>query len=254
MLQQPAAAQPGRAAISALRQSQTAEGAVVLTGLQAGSSYDLTAAAHDASSAPVAATAGSYTFSSDGGGGGGAATAPPAQPSIDEPRTVVGASNVTVGGVSGGGGGTGVALWTVVAVPTEGTPGLPVAATGTTAQLTIGELPPGVYLVYAAATAAYTSSATEMLESIGDGGSDLLQSKLASLAAAAQAQRAAATSELHWAGESYRVREDKIRIPLTQAQELEAELEGAMEAEGAGAAAPASQPALYKASGETHQT
>lgn len=92
----------------------------MLTGLQAGSSYDLTAAAHDASSAPVAATAGSYTFSSDGGGGGGAATAPPAQPSIDEPRTVVGASNVTVGGVSGGGGGTGVALWTVVAVPTEG--------------------------------------------------------------------------------------------------------------------------------------
>ncbi|KAL4457792.1 hypothetical protein ABPG75_012657 [Micractinium tetrahymenae] len=76
-----------------------------------------------------------------------------------------------------------------------------------------------------------------LLESIGGGGSDLLQSKLASLAAEAQAQKAAATSELRWAGEVYPVREEKIRIPLHVAQEAEAELEGAMEAEGAGAAA-----------------
>lgn len=46
----------------------------------------------------------------------------------------------------------------------------------------------------------------------------LLQSKLASLAAEAQAQKAALTSELSWAGEVYPVREEKVRIPLHAAQ------------------------------------
>lgn len=46
----------------------------------------------------------------------------------------------------------------------------------------------------------------------------LLQSKLASLAAEAQAQKAALTSELRWAGEVYPVREEKVRIPLHAAQ------------------------------------
>lgn len=46
----------------------------------------------------------------------------------------------------------------------------------------------------------------------------LPQSKLASLAAEAQAQKAAFTSELRWAGEVYPVREEKIRIPLHAAQ------------------------------------
>ena len=60
--------------------------------------------------------------------------------------------------------------------------------------------------------------ASELLGSIGGGGSDQLQSKLASLAAEAQAQRASATSSLSWAGETFPVREEKICIPLHTAQ------------------------------------
>ncbi|KAI7837680.1 hypothetical protein COHA_008473 [Chlorella ohadii] len=77
--------------------------------------------------------------------------------------------------------------------------------------------------------------AAALLESIGGGGSDQLQSKLASLAAQAKAAQAAATSSLSWNGESYAVRDDKIRVPLHTAQELQAELDGAMDVDAAGA-------------------
>lgn len=52
----------------------------------------------------------------------------------------------------------------------------------------------------------------------GGPGLDILQSKLASLAAEAQAQQAAATSSLSWQGEVYPVREEKVRIPIHAAQ------------------------------------
>jgi hypothetical protein len=61
-------------------------------------------------------------------------------------------------------------------------------------------------------------SPEELLESIGGSGTDQLQSKLASMAAAAQAQAAAATSSLSWAGETLPVRDESIRIPLHAAQ------------------------------------
>jgi hypothetical protein len=61
-------------------------------------------------------------------------------------------------------------------------------------------------------------SPAELLGQIGGGASDQLHSKLASLAAAAQAQAAAATSSLEWAGEVHPVRDEKIRIPLHAAQ------------------------------------
>ncbi|EFN58517.1 hypothetical protein CHLNCDRAFT_140581 [Chlorella variabilis] len=63
-------------------------------------------------------------------------------------------------------------------------------------------------------------SPAELLELIGGSGTDQLQSKIASLAAEAQAEKAAATSSLSWAGETY--------------AELQSELDGAMEVEGGG--------------------
>ncbi|KAI3436731.1 hypothetical protein D9Q98_006146 [Chlorella vulgaris] len=75
-------------------------------------------------------------------------------------------------------------------------------------------------------------SPEELLESIGGSGTDQLQSKLASMAAAAQAQAAAATSSLSWAGETLPVRDESVRIPLHAAQELQAELDAAMDTDG----------------------
>lgn len=60
--------------------------------------------------------------------------------------------------------------------------------------------------------------AAALLESIGGAAGDQLQSKLASLAAEAKAAQAAATSSLSWSGETYPVRDEKIRIPLHTAQ------------------------------------
>ncbi|PRW56110.1 Signal recognition particle subunit SRP68 isoform A [Chlorella sorokiniana] len=77
--------------------------------------------------------------------------------------------------------------------------------------------------------------AAALLESIGGGGSDQLQSKLASIAAQAKAAQAAATSSLSWNGESYEVRDDKIRVPLHTAQELQGELDSAMDVDASAA-------------------
>eukprot|EP00887_Chlorella_sp_A99_P002852 scaffold6.g2852.t1 len=66
----------------------------------------------------------------------------------------------------------------------------------------------------------------------GAGVGDQLQSKLASLAAVAQAQRAASTSEMTWGGESYPVRDERVRVALHAAQELQSELDSGMEVEG----------------------
>ena len=58
----------------------------------------------------------------------------------------------------------------------------------------------------------------------GGPGSDVLASKLASLAAEAHAQRAASTSEIVWNGETIPVRDDRCRLAVHAAQELEAQL------------------------------
>ncbi|GAB4820832.1 hypothetical protein N2152v2_007878 [Parachlorella kessleri] len=84
--------------------------------------------------------------------------------------------------------------------------------------------------------AAPDPSALLELEGAAGPGMDILQSKLASLAAEAQAQQAGATSSLSWQGESYPIREEKIRIPIHNARELESQLADSMDAEGAGAA------------------
>lgn len=54
--------------------------------------------------------------------------------------------------------------------------------------------------------------------------SDVLASKLASLAAEAQAQRAVSTSELIWNGETLPVRDERCKIAVHAAQELQKEL------------------------------
>jgi hypothetical protein len=62
---------------------------------------------------------------------------------------------------------------------------------------------------------------------------DVLASKLAALAAEATAAQAAATSALEWGGETLPVRDERCRVALAAAQELEAGLGGAEGAEGA---------------------
>jgi signal recognition particle subunit SRP68 len=69
-------------------------------------------------------------------------------------------------------------------------------------------------------TAALLASAA----AAGGPGADVLASKLASLAAEAQAQRAASTSEVVWNGETLPVRDDRCRLAVHSAQELEAQL------------------------------
>lgn len=66
----------------------------------------------------------------------------------------------------------------------------------------------------------------------GGPGADVLASKLASLAAEAQAQRAASTTEISWNGETLSVRDDRCRLAVTSAQELEAQLRAAISGEG----------------------
>jgi signal recognition particle subunit SRP68 len=56
-------------------------------------------------------------------------------------------------------------------------------------------------------------------------GADVLASKLASLAAEAQAQRASATSEVHWNGETLPVRDERCRVAVHAARELQTQLE-----------------------------
>jgi signal recognition particle subunit SRP68 len=69
-------------------------------------------------------------------------------------------------------------------------------------------------------TAALLASAA----AAGGPGQDVLASKLASLAAEAQAQRAASTSEVSWNGETLPVRDDRCKLAVHSAQELEAQL------------------------------
>ncbi len=69
-------------------------------------------------------------------------------------------------------------------------------------------------------TAALLASAA----AAGGPGADVLASKLASLAAEAQAQRAASTSEVSWNGETLPVRDDRCKLAVHSAQELEAQL------------------------------
>ena len=64
---------------------------------------------------------------------------------------------------------------------------------------------------------------------------DVIQSKLAALAAEAQASRATGDVELEWGGEKLPVRDDRCRVALHAAKELEAALPGV------DAAAPGSQ-------------
>jgi len=69
-------------------------------------------------------------------------------------------------------------------------------------------------------TAALLASAA----AAGGPGQDVLASKLASLAAEAQAQRAASTSEVSWNGETLPVRDDRCKLAVHSAQELEEQL------------------------------
>ena len=55
-------------------------------------------------------------------------------------------------------------------------------------------------------------------------GSDVLTSKLSSLMAEAQAQKAGSTTEISWNGETLAVRDDRCRMAVTAAHELEAQL------------------------------
>ncbi|KAL4436717.1 hypothetical protein ABPG75_003856 [Micractinium tetrahymenae] len=132
---------------------------VTLAGLQAGVSYSLTAVACDASGTPLATTPAASSFTA-GSSGSPAGTAPLAPAVLG---SVAGSSSVAValdGGSSSGGGSGGsssnssvpVASWTVVAVPAEGTPGLPASVSSSTVQLNVSDLPPGIYNVWAAAT------------------------------------------------------------------------------------------------------
>lgn len=74
--------------------------------------------------------------------------------------------------------------------------------------------------------------AAAMLASASSGpGADLLSSKLAALAAESQAQRAASTSELTWNGETLPVRDERCRVAVHAAQELEAQLRAAVRGE-----------------------
>ena len=79
--------------------------------------------------------------------------------------------------------------------------------------------PPGRYCQYQVGRKGGAApDAAALLETIGGGGSDQLQSKLASLAAETRAAQAVSTSSLSWSGETYAVRDETIRIPLHTAQ------------------------------------
>ena len=69
-----------------------------------------------------------------------------------------------------------------------------------------------------------TSQLLEAAAGVG-AGSDVLSGKLASLAAEAQAERAAATSEITWDGEIYPIRDDRCRIAVHAARELQTQLD-----------------------------
>jgi hypothetical protein len=71
---------------------------------------------------------------------------------------------------------------------------------------------------------AAPDTAALLASAAGGPGQDVLASKLASLAAEAQAQRAASTSEVSWNGETLPVRDDRCRLAVHSAQELEAQL------------------------------
>jgi RNA-binding signal recognition particle 68 len=61
-----------------------------------------------------------------------------------------------------------------------------------------------------------------------------LQSKIAALVAEERAQHAVSTSGLDWRGVTYPVRNKKVRLALTQAEELLAQLSSAMDADDLG--------------------
>lgn len=59
-------------------------------------------------------------------------------------------------------------------------------------------------------------------------GADLLSSKLAALASEAQAQRAASTSQIEWNGDTLPVRDERCRVAVHAAQELEVQLQAVL--------------------------
>lgn len=71
-----------------------------------------------------------------------------------------------------------------------------------------------------------TPDTSMLIEAAGSGtGTDVLAGKLASLAAEAQAQRASSTSEICWNGDVYPVRDDRCKIAVHAARELQEQLD-----------------------------